>query len=249
MQILRDFPGGPVAKTPCSQCRGLGSTPGQGTRSHMLQLRPCADKINKNKSYFLKKCKLSGLPKPSKSETLGRDQQLFNPPGNWQARVWESWPRCRAPKATSASLSPQKRPGHPPHPVSTRMLQNFRCAKGFHSVDHWSRWPWRAFRGRTVTPRSPWELPFCLTLCQARQNTKVSPCRQEVRISIHRNSRHQETQGLASFPAGNKRPSIEGRPLSSPPSPLTGIYQFISVLKGGMTLFSNNDVPLRQGPE
>ena len=28
---------------------GLGSTPGQGTRSHMLQLRPCADKINKNK--------------------------------------------------------------------------------------------------------------------------------------------------------------------------------------------------------
>ena len=28
---------------------GLGSIPGQGTRSHMLQLRPCADKINKNK--------------------------------------------------------------------------------------------------------------------------------------------------------------------------------------------------------
>ena len=30
-----DFPGGPVAKTPCSQCRGLGSIPGQGTRSQM----------------------------------------------------------------------------------------------------------------------------------------------------------------------------------------------------------------------
>ena len=29
-----DFPGGPVAKTPCSHCRGLGSIPGQGTRSH-----------------------------------------------------------------------------------------------------------------------------------------------------------------------------------------------------------------------
>ena len=34
-----DFPGGPVAKTPCSQCRGLGSIPGQGTRSHMPRLR------------------------------------------------------------------------------------------------------------------------------------------------------------------------------------------------------------------
>ena len=32
----RDFPGGPVAKTPYSQ---LGLIPGQGTRSHMLPLR------------------------------------------------------------------------------------------------------------------------------------------------------------------------------------------------------------------
>ena len=30
-----DFPGGPVGKTPHSQCRGPGSIPGQGTRSHM----------------------------------------------------------------------------------------------------------------------------------------------------------------------------------------------------------------------
>ena len=29
------FPGGPLTKTPCSQCRGLGLIPGQGTRSHM----------------------------------------------------------------------------------------------------------------------------------------------------------------------------------------------------------------------
>ena len=36
---IEDFPGGPVAKTPCSQCRGPGSTPDQGTRSHMLQQR------------------------------------------------------------------------------------------------------------------------------------------------------------------------------------------------------------------
>ena len=28
-----DFPGGPVAKTLHSQCRGPGSSPGQGTRS------------------------------------------------------------------------------------------------------------------------------------------------------------------------------------------------------------------------
>ena len=32
-------PGGPVAKTPCSQCRGPRFDPGQGTRSHMLQLK------------------------------------------------------------------------------------------------------------------------------------------------------------------------------------------------------------------
>ena len=32
----RDFPGGPVAKTPCSQYRGLGSIPGRGTRSCMM---------------------------------------------------------------------------------------------------------------------------------------------------------------------------------------------------------------------
>ena len=35
----QDFPCGPVAKTPHSQCRESGSTPRQGARSHMLQLR------------------------------------------------------------------------------------------------------------------------------------------------------------------------------------------------------------------
>ena len=34
-----DFPGGPVADTSCSQCRGLGLIPGQGPRFHMPQLR------------------------------------------------------------------------------------------------------------------------------------------------------------------------------------------------------------------
>ena len=33
-----DFPGCPVAKTLCSQCRGPVSIPGQGTRSHMAKL-------------------------------------------------------------------------------------------------------------------------------------------------------------------------------------------------------------------
>ena len=32
----RDLPGGLMAKTPSSQCRGLGSSPAQGTRFHML---------------------------------------------------------------------------------------------------------------------------------------------------------------------------------------------------------------------
>ena len=31
----RDFPGGPVGKTPRFQGRGLGSIPTRGTRSHM----------------------------------------------------------------------------------------------------------------------------------------------------------------------------------------------------------------------
>ena len=35
-----DFPGGPVAKTsPSNAVDDVGSTPGQGTRSHMQQLR------------------------------------------------------------------------------------------------------------------------------------------------------------------------------------------------------------------
>ena len=39
----RDFPGGPVAKTPCSPSAGrLGWIPSQGTRSHMAQLKEFA---------------------------------------------------------------------------------------------------------------------------------------------------------------------------------------------------------------
>ena len=49
-----DFPGGPVAKTP--NAGGLGLIPGQGTRSHILQLKilhaatnSCCCQINKLK--------------------------------------------------------------------------------------------------------------------------------------------------------------------------------------------------------
>ena len=38
-KLSRDFPGGPVAKTLFSKCRGLGSISVQGPISHMLQLR------------------------------------------------------------------------------------------------------------------------------------------------------------------------------------------------------------------
>ena len=40
--MFGDFSGGGVAKTPSSQCSRPGSIPGQGTRSHRLQLRPGA---------------------------------------------------------------------------------------------------------------------------------------------------------------------------------------------------------------
>ena len=36
---IRDFPGGPVAKNPCSQYREPRFHLGQGTRSHMLELK------------------------------------------------------------------------------------------------------------------------------------------------------------------------------------------------------------------
>ena len=39
LKINGDFLGGSVTKTPSSQCRGQGSFPGWGPRSHMLQPR------------------------------------------------------------------------------------------------------------------------------------------------------------------------------------------------------------------
>ena len=48
LSFLGGLPGGLMAKTLCSQCKGL--IPGQGTRSHMLQLR----QIDKPFFLFLK---------------------------------------------------------------------------------------------------------------------------------------------------------------------------------------------------
>ena len=47
-----DFPGGPVVKTLSSQWRGLTSFPGQGTRSHMPQLRFSVAKLKKKESTY-----------------------------------------------------------------------------------------------------------------------------------------------------------------------------------------------------
>ena len=38
-RVSENFPGGPVAKTSCFQCRGLGSIEDQGTRSPVPQPR------------------------------------------------------------------------------------------------------------------------------------------------------------------------------------------------------------------
>ena len=57
----RDFPGGPVSKTPHSQWRGPpGWIPGQGTRSHMRQLRVCMPHLEDPT------CQNEGLVQPNK---------------------------------------------------------------------------------------------------------------------------------------------------------------------------------------
>ena len=42
---FRDFPGESGAKILHFQCRGPGSIPGQGTKSHMPQLRVCMQQL------------------------------------------------------------------------------------------------------------------------------------------------------------------------------------------------------------
>jgi len=52
----KDFPGGPVVKTPHSQCRGVD--PWSGTRYHVLQLRPSMTKFFKKRKKFKNKREL-----------------------------------------------------------------------------------------------------------------------------------------------------------------------------------------------
>ena len=49
--MYRDFPGGPVAKTPSFQCRGTGSVPGHGTK--ILHAIWCSKKKKKIDSYLI----------------------------------------------------------------------------------------------------------------------------------------------------------------------------------------------------
>ena len=42
---IRYFAGGPVTKAQAPNLGGLGSIPGQGTRSHMMQLRICMPQL------------------------------------------------------------------------------------------------------------------------------------------------------------------------------------------------------------
>ena len=43
----REFPGGPVVRTPCFHCGGVGSIPGQGTK--IPQAVQCGQKTKTNK--------------------------------------------------------------------------------------------------------------------------------------------------------------------------------------------------------
>ena len=63
-----DFPGGSVAGTLCSGCRGPGSVPGQGTESHVSQLKtPCAAAETWRSQMRLKKKKKKNLKKKKKT--------------------------------------------------------------------------------------------------------------------------------------------------------------------------------------
>ena len=83
-----DFPGGPVAKTPHSQCRGLGSIPSQGTRSHVPQLRVPMPPLNI----------LSTITKTWRSQTHEN---------NWKkngSRAWEPTSEYPVPPPPQSSL-------------------------------------------------------------------------------------------------------------------------------------------------
>ena len=52
----REYADGAVAKTPCSQCRELDSILGQGTKSHMSQLKKKVQHATMNPEHQINKC-------------------------------------------------------------------------------------------------------------------------------------------------------------------------------------------------
>ena len=81
---LWDFPGGPVAKTPCSQCRGLGSIPGQGTKIPHATTKSLA---KSDKEIFLKRKKEN---RPF-ILNLGPEQQEIPPKGRCHKPLLQRW--------------------------------------------------------------------------------------------------------------------------------------------------------------
>ena len=76
-----------MAKTPCSLGRGSGLTSGQGTRSHMLQLRVHA--TTKDAAYHNEEgrsCMLQLRPGPAKQINIGEKKRSSSSP--WLAK-WE----------------------------------------------------------------------------------------------------------------------------------------------------------------
>ena len=71
---VRDFPGGLVAGILCSWHRGPGSTPDQGTRSHIPQLRSCLpwlrSKAPKLMNYLIKCYVLNHFLKKKRKEVM-----------------------------------------------------------------------------------------------------------------------------------------------------------------------------------
>ena len=77
--LLKDFPGTPVVKTPCFQCRGVGSIPGQGTKiPHAMQYV-----AKKEKKKRICSCDYGGWHVPKSARGL----QSWRP---WYARGLET---------------------------------------------------------------------------------------------------------------------------------------------------------------
>ena len=165
----RDFPGGPVAKTdPCRHpsTGGPGSTPCQGTRSHMPQLRV---RVPQRKiPHVTSKTQHSQINKLKKSPALRPRCQC----GPWSGAGWAPpQRRCPAPA--------------PPWEVSGRGLwgsmgrgAHFRKSVLQHALHHLSH---LREEQSLHHPRSPWgrraQASLIATLCPACPGHVRAPTR------------------------------------------------------------------------